>query len=110
MGPQGPKGDAGETGPQGVAAPTPVLTSYRVDTEREIKPRRMKGLTASCQEGDILTGGGYTISATFEGHRYRVNSNAPREPGGLDWFVRIENRDGTPLTFHAKAICLSVEQ
>jgi hypothetical protein len=110
IGPQGLQGDPGETGPQGETAPGPVITYYRVDAEREVKPRRMKGRTASCEAGDILAGGGYAISAAFEGHRYRVNSNAPREPGELDWFVRVENLDTTPLTFHAKAICLHVEK
>ncbi len=109
-GAMGPQGEVGPQGPQGDPAPAPVLTYYRVDSEASANPGRMKTLMASCDEGDILTGGGYAISAEFEGYQYRVNSNAPRSDEGLDWFVRIENLDDTALTFHAKAICLRVEQ
>jgi hypothetical protein len=70
----------------------------------------MKTLIASCNDRDILTGGGFAISAEFEGYQYRVNTNAPRSDVGLDWFVRIENLDDTAMSFHAKAICLHVEQ
>jgi hypothetical protein len=100
----------GPQGPQGEPAPAPILSYYRVDSEASVNPGRMKTLTASCNEGDILTGGGYAISAEFEGRQYRVNSSAPRSDVGLDWFVRIENLDDTALVFHAKAICLHVEQ
>jgi hypothetical protein len=109
-GPQGPQGDPGETGAQGEPAPAPAITYYRVDTETIVKPGRMKTLTASCSEGDILTGGGYAISIKFRGHDYRVNSSSPRGATGLDWFVRLENLDDTKLTFHAKAICIHIEQ
>jgi acetaldehyde dehydrogenase (acetylating) len=67
-------------------------------------------LEAVCSEGDVLTGGGYAISDEFVGHQYRVNSSAPRESGGLAWFVRIENLDDTELVFHARALCIHVEQ
>jgi hypothetical protein len=70
----------------------------------------MKTLLVSCNEGDILTGGGYAISERFEGRQYRVNSNAPQGDIGLEWFVRMENLDDSTLSFHAKAICLHVEQ
>ena len=109
-GPQGPQGDPGETGAQGEPAPVPVVTYYRVDTETTVKPGRMKTLTASCSEGDILTGGGYAISIKFRGHQFRVNSYSPRGATGMDWFVRLENLDDTRLTFHAKAICIHIEQ
>ncbi|HKZ91970.1 MAG TPA: hypothetical protein VJZ50_07510, partial [Candidatus Limnocylindrales bacterium] len=117
-GPQGEQGETGETGPQGPqgekgdkgdAAPEPVISYYRVDTEAVVKPGRMRTLPASCDEGDILTGGGYAISAEFKGHQYRVNTNAPRSAVGLDWFVRMENLDNTDLLFHTKAICLHIE-
>ena len=118
-GPQGLQGDPGETGPQGEVgpqgppgdpAPEPVLTYYRVDSEVSVNPGRMKTAVASCSDGDTLTGGGFAISAEFEGYQYRVNSNAPRSDVGLDWFVRVENLDDTAMTFVAKAICLHVEQ
>jgi len=109
-GPQGPQGDPGEIGAQGEPAPAPAITYYRVDTETIVKPGRMKTLTASCSEGDILTGGGYAISIKFRGHEYRVNSSSPRGATGLDWFVRLENLDDTKLTLHAKAICIHIEQ
>jgi hypothetical protein len=119
VGPQGLQGDPGEMGPQGEVgpqgppgdpAPEPVLTYYRVDSEASVNPGRMKTAVASCTDGDILTGGGFAISAEFEGFQYRVNSNAPRSDAGLDWFVRIENLDDTAMTFFAKAICVHVEQ
>ena len=109
-GPIGPQGEMGPQGPQGDPAPGPVLTYYRVDNEASVNPGRMKTVMASCNDGDILTGGGFAISTEFEGYQYRVNSNAPRSDVGLDWFVRIENLDDTAMTFHAKAICLHVEQ
>jgi len=118
-GPQGPAGEKGEPGPEGPQgppgekgdpAPEPVLSYYRVETERGVKPGRMKSLKASCNEGDILTGGGYAISKTFKGHRYRVNSNGPRGDIGSDWYVRLENLDNSEIRFVAKAICLHVEQ
>jgi hypothetical protein len=80
-----------------------------VETEELVRPGRLRTLPASCNEGDLLTGGGYAVSSEFEGHQYRVNSNAPRTPLGLDWFVRMENLDDTDLVFHTKAICLHVE-
>ena len=116
QGPAGEKGDPGSEGPQGPPgeqgdpAPEPVLSYYRVETERGVKPGRMKSLKASCSEGDILTGGGYAISARFKGHRYRVNSNGPRGDIGSDWYVRLENLDNSEIRFVAKAICLHVEQ
>lgn len=70
----------------------------------------MRTQLASCQEGDILTGSGYAVSAEFEGRAYRVNTNAPRGPEGLDWIVRIENLDSADMVFFARAICLHVEQ
>ena len=86
-----------------------MVSSYLVETEATVRPGRLRTLPASCNEGDILTGGGYAVSAEFEGHQYRVNSNAPRSPLGLDWFVRMENLDDSELVFHTKAICLHVE-
>jgi hypothetical protein len=74
-----------------------------------VKPGRMRTLPASCTEGDIVTGGGYAISAEYEGHQFRVNSNAPRTETGQEWFVRIENLDKSDLVFHTKAVCLHVE-
>jgi hypothetical protein len=70
----------------------------------------MKTQLVSCQEGDILAGGGYAISSQFEGQAYRVNSNAPRGTEGLEWIVRIENTGNAELVFYARAICLNVEQ
>jgi hypothetical protein len=87
----------------------PVISDYRVEVEATVKPGRMRTQTVACQEGDILTGGGYAISTEFRGQAYRVNSNAPRGDEGLEWLVRIENLDSTDLVFYARAICLQVE-
>ena len=70
----------------------------------------MRTQTVACEEGDVLTGGGYAISTEFRGRAYRVNSNAPRGSEGLEWLVRIENLDSRDLVFVARAICLHVEQ
>ena len=70
----------------------------------------MRTQLVSCQDGDILTGGGYAISADFEGQAFRVNSNGPRGAEDLEWLVRIENLERADLVFVARAICLHVEQ
>jgi hypothetical protein len=69
----------------------------------------MASLYASCNEGDILVGGGYAVSREFEGHRYRVSTSAPRLSPTTDWLVRMENLDDSELVFHARALCLHVE-
>jgi hypothetical protein len=88
---------------------TPVVSTYQVDTTAVVRPRRMSSVFASCDPGDILSGGGYAVSDEFQGHRYRVNTSSPRSAAATDWVVRMENLDDSPLEFHVRAVCLHVE-
>ncbi len=60
-GPVGPKGDTGKTGPQGGPASYYTVESSSAKTTSSTK---QVGATASCDEGDLATGGGFRVSAT----------------------------------------------
>jgi hypothetical protein len=69
----------------------------------------MASAVAACDLGDILVAGGHAVSSEYEGHRFRVNTSSPRSALTTEWLVRVENLDDSPLEFHARAVCLRVE-
>jgi len=125
---RGARGPAGESGPQGLqGAPglpgppgaTDVVTRYgKVAEVTESKT----GLSyATCNAGEAVTGGGYTlVSAPTQ---MQVTQNTPAAllgegptaivgtPGDGEpaegWLVGIENETAEPLSFLAFAMCAS---
>lgn len=59
-GPVGPEGPAGPEGPIGPQGPPGLVSSYRVFAQNSGN----EGITAYCNDGDILLGGGYVRGAT----------------------------------------------
>jgi hypothetical protein len=53
--------------------------------------------------------GGHAVSSEYDGHRFRVTTSSPRSAMATDWLVRVENVDDSPLEFHARAVCLRIE-
>jgi hypothetical protein len=93
-GPQGPAGISGlrvVTGPVAGVDPGTSSTSH-----------------AQCPEGELVTGGGFTITSFGTGAEPIVGSSRPSGSMGDEWVVVMHNLTGTAFfAFQAYAVCAS---
>ena len=106
LGPAGADGKRGETGQPGELGPKGdpgVLGFYSRSGIFNIPVGSVNNLTVGCDQGDHVTGGGYTSSPL------NVNIspflNAPRDSG---WWVAIKNLDTVAIEATAFVICADV--
>src|SRR5690606_13228105 len=96
QGPAGPKGDRGPQGPQGPKGePGGGGVTYTTYT-KSAKFNRSGG-TASCDHGDLATGGGFAVSSGTQ-----VIGNAPVGPS--TWAVTVQGQGQTSGTVYV--VCL----
>lgn len=87
QGPQGPQGPIGPVGPPGPAAVT--MRTGVFDIPQGFSGRMSS--TASCQPGELLTGGGFQYAASSDGFPLRVEASYPSFDGSSwSWNVGTE--------------------
>jgi hypothetical protein len=89
QGPPGPKGDtgdvgpAGATGPEGPQGPAGVLRIYPVHRSYRAAPGECVSLVVYCDNGDMVTGGGFDSNYGGPGYVYWSESRG----AGSGWLV-----------------------
>lgn len=107
-GPQGPEGAQGPVGPQGPAGEEGlpgVLGFYFVTTIRDNIPAgSANALTADCDSGELVTGGGYEISSTNKDVWVYV-SQPYKFAQTVGWNVLVYNNSTGVQNIKAHAVC-----
>jgi len=91
---------------------TTMSSSYEVlGPDQNVPAGGVVGATATCNPGDYVTGGGWSISpeiAGVGGSGNDVTSNGGAGAGTVNlngWFVEVDNHRSSSETLHALAIC-----
>ncbi|MGO8906362.1 MAG: hypothetical protein ACLQMH_12155 [Solirubrobacteraceae bacterium] len=103
-GPQGSKGEAGPQGGTGVTGPTGSSGELKVATNPETLTTVAAGTegeaTAKCKTGEVVTGGGYSLTGEFE----VLSSEAVAETA---WKIKLKAKMATSGII--KAVCAKIE-
>jgi len=101
QGPQGPRGFQGVQGPQG-----PVFDKYYVVSGFSNTP--VSSLSAHCDTGDIVTGGGGSSTTAMKQNRpSEAGTLGVRNGGvGIGWFVSFSS----PSIANVNAICADIAE
>ena len=107
-GPAGSPGPRGEAGPKGDVGPpgsVAALTFYSVEVRGTVPDARIGVITAPCNPGDVVTGGGYHITSAVA-YQAQIQSSTPQGDSG--WSAKMLNRSGgfetVAVTVHARCM------
>lgn len=82
---------------------------YDVETYLpEILPGTGDGIASECDEGDLVTGGGYSTNGDYISEVY---ANQPRGGGPHDsteWFAAVKNNDTVAIGLSVYVVCLDL--
>ena len=99
QGPQGPQGPAGARGPEGPKAITSDLI-LRSNTTNTVPAGQLGERAASCNQGEIVVSGGFSVSTGMMVERNERQGNA--------WIVAARNTTTNQGTIQAFVYCLPV--
>lgn len=96
IGPTGPQGPTGLTGPTGPQGPAGVLGFYIISNAFTVDQPGTSNLIASCQAGDQVAGGGFSLLPSLSGAKVMASlpsagNAAANSPVLPNWQVSIEN-------------------
>lgn len=103
-GPEGPEGPPGPPGPPGADGAGVVLGFYQVEREYDvtiIDPSVNQTQRATCDEGDYVTGGGFTT----EGYDIVLATSRPISALAQGWAVSFFNESGRDTFVKVFAVC-----
>jgi len=100
LGPQGPVGETGVAGPAGPAGPPGIVNTYSRSNSVVIAPSDTSYAKATCDTGDLMTGGGYYMPNPG----LRVLDN---RPVGGSWEVYAINDASGVRSVTAYVMCAS---
>lgn len=86
----------------GAGCPALEATTHIRQEHGTISPRETGEVTSSCDDGEVLTGGGYSVGSI--GFSDKVYLNAPIDEE--TWAVQVFNNTDLPLDVWVWAICL----
>jgi len=117
QGTQGVPGIQGETGPQGEQGPPGVLGFYTNSAIKPLPPGFSSEGSVFCDEGDSVTGGGYTsggpndtgVGAPEGPIPLAVQSSGPVSAGTFEgWHLQVTNNFATQIFVTHHVICADV--
>jgi hypothetical protein len=99
-GAQGPQGIQGPMGPQGPQGPAGLLSGSAIKTANSIGTNSQT-VTASCDSGKVLLGGGYLVTGNVE-----ITGSYPTISGGIgSWKVAGDPSNSGGNSFTVYALC-----
>jgi hypothetical protein len=102
-GDDGETGPKGETGPQGPPGPTIEFTTYAVAASTTGSDGRLMTVTASCDEGDLATGGGFETDGII------LASIGRGSPSPTGWQAIALASADEPSELTASVICADLD-
>ena len=103
IGPTGLQGEQGPTGPAGPQGDPGVIDFYKVQNTESIAAGVTDSCTAACNEGDKVTGGGYSTTG-FNSFNVQTSRHATLTTGD-GWRVQGHNGGATSFNLTCYAYC-----